>query len=464
MYIKNKKLSEIFRGKSIAVIGAGVSHKTLIKQFAGYGYDVTLHDRRTAAELGETADELLQLGVKFALGEDYLDNLTEDIIFRTPGMRYHTPQLTAARGNGQVVTSELEVFFDIAPCPIFAVTGSDGKTTTTTLISKFLEGAGYNVHLGGNIGRALLPLVDSIDPQKDVAVVELSSFQLISMRQSPHVAVLLNVTPNHLDMHADMAEYINAKRNIYLHQNAFSRTVLGLDNEISASFQKEVRGELLGFSMHTPPHRGVYLNADDIICIKNGSVETPLLDSRKIILPGRHNISNYIAAITATLGYVSAETIEKIATTFTGVEHRLEFVRKVCGARWFNDSIASSPTRAMAALDSFPQKIILLAGGYDKKIPFDTLAPKILEKVKTLVLCGATAAAIEKAVKDCLGAEKSDLTIIHAKNMEDAVNITKSLTEEGDIVSLSPACASFDFYKNFEERGKHFKALVNAIE
>lgn len=463
MYIKNQKLSEIFKGKSIGVIGAGVSHKTLIKQLAGYGYNVTLHDRRSKDELGETAAELLSAGAKLALGSSYLDNLTEQVIFRTPGMRYHTPQLTAARQNGQIVTSELEVFFDIAPCPIFAVTGSDGKTTTTTLIAKFLEASGYNVHLGGNIGRALLPIVDSINPKTDVAVVELSSFQLISMRQSPQVAVLLNVTPNHLDMHADMAEYIDAKRNIYLHQNAFSRTVLGLDNEISASFQNEVRGELLGFSMHTALHRGVYLNEDDIICIKNGAKEQKVLDSRKIILPGRHNISNYIAAITATLGYVAPEIIENIATTFTGVEHRLEFVREVCGARWFNDSIASSPTRAMAALESFPQKIILLAGGYDKKIPFDTLAPKILEKVKVLVLCGATAPAIEKAVRSCPGFEQSSLTIIHAKNMEDAVNITKTLTEKGDIVSLSPACASFDFYKNFEERGRHFKDLVNAI-
>ncbi len=462
MKSKAARFYEEIQNRRVCFIGAGVSHRKLIEQFAARDISVTMRDRHTRQELGETADQLEKLGVKLVLGEHYLDNLEEDIIFRTPGMKFHLPQLEEARAKGKVVTSEMEVFFDLCPCPIYGVTGSDGKTTTTTIISKLLEAEGYRVHLGGNIGRALLPEVEEIQPE-DLAVVELSSFQLISMRQSPQVAVVTNLAPNHLDMHKDMEEYIDAKKNLVLHQNAFSRTVLGADNEIAASFASIARGDLLFFSRRNPQARGAYMTPEGEICFADEQGVTRIMHKDDIKIPGLHNVENYLAAIAAVWGKVSPATIKEVAQTFGGVEHRIELVRTRNQVRWYNDSIATSPTRAIAGLDSFPQKIILIAGGYDKKIPFLPLAPKIIEKVKVLILMGATAEKIEDTVTSFAGYDPSALTILHASSMEEAVALADQAAQPGDIVSLSPASASFDLYPNFEARGRHFKELVAAL-
>ena len=429
--------------------------------FADKGAIVTARDRRSAEALGETAVLLSNLGVNLVLGDAYLSDLTEDIIFRTPGMKYGLPELTAARARGAVVTSEMEVFFDLCPCKIYAVTGSDGKTTTTSIIAELLRAAGKTVHLGGNIGRPLLPDIETIAPD-DVAVVELSSFQLISMRKSPDVAVVTNLSPNHLDVHGSMEEYIDAKKNILAHQGAFSRTVLNADNAITRGFADSVRGERMFFSRLEPCAYGVFLRADGwIVHAPSG---TEILRAEEIKIPGLHNIENYLAAIAAVWGTVSPEIIRSVARTFGGVPHRAELVRVLDGVSYYNDSIGTSPTRTIrGTLSLYPEKIILIAGGYDKKIPFDPLGPAVVEHVKLLILMGATAPKIEAAVKAAAGYRDGNPAILHAASMEEAVSLAHQHAQPGDVVSLSPACASFDLYPNFEARGNHFKQLVQAL-
>ena len=365
-----KSFLEKIKGKKIALVGVGVSHRRLAGMLAEKGAKVTVLDRREKEALGNTYTELCGKGVSFCLGEHYLDYLTDfDCILRTPGMKFHLPELEEARRKGVAVTSEMELFFDLCPAPILAVTGSDGKTTTTSVIAEMLRAEGKAVHLGGNIGRALLPEIEEIGPE-DFAVVELSSFQLISMRKSPRVAVVTNVAPNHLDMHKDMQEYISAKKNIFLHQNAFSRTVLNLDNDITAAFSEEVRGQAVFFSRKQVPENGAFLNGQGMICYNENGNTTEIMPQEIIRIPGTHNVENYLAAISAVWGYVSPTTIVKVAEEFGGVEHRIEFVRELDGVKYYNDSIATSPTRTIAGLRSFKQKIIIIAGGYDKHIPF----------------------------------------------------------------------------------------------
>ena len=450
------------KGKKIAFCGIGKSNLPLIYKFIEKGAEVYACDRRDRSQLAPgQAEELESAGAKLILGDGYLNNLNVDIIFRTPGMNYFLPELTEARKKGIVVTSEMEVFFDLCPCKIFAVTGSDGKTTTTTLIATMLKEQGYTVHLGGNIGTPLLPIIEEIS-ENDIAVAELSSFQLISMRKSPDVSVVTNVAPNHLDVHKTMDEYIDAKKNIFMHQNAFTRTVLNADNEITASFVDEVRGTLSYFSYNSPVSRGAYLDGDDIcVADKNGVVK--IMNKHEIRIPGEHNVENYLAAISAVWGYVDVETIVKVAREFGGVEHRIEFVREKDGVKYYNDSIATSPTRTIAGLKAFNQKLIVLAGGYDKHIPFEPLAPYAVEKIKVLILTGPTADAIEKAIRSDKNFDNCGMKILRSESLEQSVKIAHEIAKEGDIVSLSPACASFDAYPNFEERGNHYKKLVNEL-
>ena len=456
-----KQFFEQMKGKRIAFCGAGISNTPLILSFLEKGARVYVCDRRTREQLGELADKLENAGAELRLGENYLEKLEVEIIFRTPGMSFHLPELEAARKKGIAVTSEMEVFFDLCPATIFAVTGSDGKTTTTTLIAKMLEAEGKTVHVGGNIGRPLLPEIENIKPQ-DFVVVELSSFQLISMRKSPDVAVVTNVAPNHLDVHKDMDEYVEAKKNVLLHQNAFSRTVLNRDNEITEGFRAFVRGQSLGFSMDRQLRNGAWVDDEGVLHMAYRGMDVPILHRDDIAIIGDHNVANYLAAITAVWGYVGVESIRKVAREFMGVEHRIEFVRELDGVKYYNDSIASSPSRTIAGLKAFKQKIILIAGGYDKHIPFEPLAPHVVEKVKTLYLCGHTAEKIEQAIRSYAGFDSSP-EIIRVKDIAEAVQLAHEKAVSGDIVALSPACASFDAFPNFAARGNHFKEVVNKL-
>lgn len=456
-----KQFFEKLNGKKIAVCGIGISNTPLIKSFLEKGARVIACDRRSAEQIGPLADELEKEGAELKLGDDYLSDLEVDIIFRTPGMSFNLPELVSARKRGIAVTSEMEVFFDLCPATIFAVTGSDGKTTTTTLIAKMLEAEGKKVFVGGNIGKPLLPEIENITAD-DFVVAELSSFQLISMRKSPDVAVVTNVAPNHLDIHKDMDEYVEAKKNILLHQNAFSRTVLNRDNEITDSFRSFVRGQSLGFSMKRRLNNGAWLDGKGILHMAYRGIDVPVLDRKDIAVIGDHNVSNYLAAITAVWGYVGVDTINNVAKEFGGVAHRIELVRELNGIKFFNDSIASSPTRTIAGLKAFDKKVFLIAGGYDKHIPFDPLMPYLVEKVKTLYLCGDTAQKIEDCLKNYEGYNGSP-EIVRTKDIKEATIMAYKAAKSGDIITLSPACASFDAFPNFAARGNYFKEVVNSL-
>ena len=453
---------ESFKDKRVAFCGLGRSNLPLINMYSKYGAHVIACDKRSEEALGEVATELKAQGVELSLGESYLDNLDADVLFRTPGMNYNMKELVALREKGVKITSEMETFFELCPCRIIAVTGSDGKTTTTSIIAELLKAEGKTVHLGGNIGRPLLPDIFEIK-EDDFAVVELSSFQLISMKKSPDVAVVTNITPNHLDVHKDMNEYIEAKKNILSFQNSESVCVLNADNDITLSFSADVKGELRYFNTVKDGENGVFVKDNTIYFKKNGE-DTKVLSVADILIPGSHNVENYMAAIAAVFDFVSTDTIVKVAKSFGGVAHRAELVRTLDGVRYYNDSIASSPTRTIrGTLSLFEQKIILICGGYDKNIPYEPLGPVINDKVKILILLGATAPKILKAVEESANFNPDELKILTASTMEEAVNLSREYAVRGDIVSLSPASASFDMYKDFEARGNHFKEIVKAL-
>ena len=447
------------KNKSVAVIGIGVSNVPLIRLLCNAGIHVTACDKKDRIALGTVADELEAMGCHFRLGEGYLQGLREDVIFRTPGL--HPRFLEEAKERGSVITSEMEVFFDVCPCPIIAVTGSDGKTTTTTMIAGLLRASGKTVHLGGNIGHPLLADAETIR-EDDYAVVELSSFQLMTMKKSPSRAVITNISPNHLDVHTDMDEYVQAKNMICAYQQSGDILVTNLDNEITTELSRKSNASIRYFvrQKNEIPAVGCYLK-DDAIWYRDNSGERSVLPLRDILLPGVHNIENYMAAICTVQDLVEDEIIRSYARTFGGVEHRIELIRNRRGVRWYNDSIASSPSRTIAGLNSFSEKVILIAGGKDKGISYDALGPVVNEHVKYLILCGATAGVIREAV------EKADnyhgLEIVDVEDYTQAVSLADSRAMEGDVVILSPASTSFDRFKNFEERGRVFKDIVNAL-
>lgn len=462
---KIESFFENIKGKKIAFVGIGVTNAPTAKLFADFGAKVYACDRKDKEYIGnEICKELESSGVEFCLGSTYLDAIPEmDIVFRTPGIMPSEQWIIDAKKRGQVVTSEMEVFFELCPCKIIAVTGSDGKTTTTTLISEMLKKEGKNVYLGGNIGRALLPEIKNIK-SNDFAVAELSSFQLITMHSSPDIAVVTNLAPNHLDHHKDMQEYVGSKRNILLHQNAFSKSVLNANNDYTVKMLSDVNGIPYQFSYGKEIEHGAFYKNGKIYFNDYDKKTVEVLDRNDIKLPGDHNVENYLAAITAVWGLVSVESIREVAKSFGGVEHRIEFVRERHGVKWYNDSIATSPTRVISGLKSFDRKIIIICGGSDKGISFKPMVPYILSNVKLLILMGeVTAPKIYEAVVTDEEYKNSSLEIKFASSMEEAVKIADENSSDGDIVSLSPACASFDLYKNFEYRGRHYKNIVNSL-
>lgn len=441
-------------GKRVAICGIGTNNTPVVHQFLKAGASVLACDRRSEAELGETAADLRKAGAELCLGEDYLSHLDVDLILRTPGMKPYLPEFVAARDRGITVTSEMELFFDLCEAPIYAVTGSDGKTTTTTIVAGLLDAAGIKTFVGGNIGRALLPYVHEIGPN-DAAVVELSSFQLTGMTQSPHVAVVTNVAPNHLDWHTDMQEYIDAKLNLVSHQTSTDRAILNRDNAITNEYSASCPAPVWQFSRLHRVEKGCWLNENNDIVFSENSIDTVVMNASDIKIPGVHNVENYMAAIAAVWGKVLPDQIRLFARAFGGVAHRCELVRERHGVRWYNDSIGSSPSRTIAGLKAFTQKVILIAGGYDKHIPYDPLGPVAADTVKAAILMGATASAIESVIR-----AHSDMPIYRVGGMEEAVATADAISGEGDIVFMSPASASFDMYKNFEIRGNHFRDLV----
>ena len=439
--------------KKIAVLGLGVSNRPLVRLLLEFGCNVVGCDRTPREKLDAEVLELEKLGCILHVGDDYLEHVEADLLFRTPGMHPGNPAIEALRSRGAQVTSEMEVFFEVCPCTILAVTGSDGKTTTTTLVSEMLKAAGKTVWLGGNIGTPLLPLVRQMG-ETDYAVVELSSFQLMDMTRSPSRAVVTNLAPNHLDVHKDMEEYVEAKKNIYRYQDETGLLILNADNAITAGLRGN--GETRFFARQG---RG-YVELRDGVIFRGEEAVLPVSD---ILIPGVHNVENYMAAIAMVEGLVPDAVIRQVAKTFGGVEHRIELVRIKDGVKFYNDSIASSPSRTIAGLRSFSDKVILIAGGYDKHIPYDVLGPEICAHVKKLFLGGATGPLIRQAVENCTEFDPDALEIVDCGSFEPAVRAAAAAAKEGDIVLMSPASAAFDQFKNFMVRGEFYKKLVKEL-
>ena len=439
-----------FKDKRIAVLGLGVSNRPLVRLLLEAGCSVTGCDRTPREKLDQEVLDLEALGCELRVGEGYLDGVEADLLFRTPGMHPGHPAIEALRSRGAQVTSEMEVFFEVCPCNTVAVTGSDGKTTTTTLVSEMLKASGKKVWLGGNIGTPLLPLVRQMEPE-DFAVVELSSFQLMDMVRSPRRALITNLSPNHLDVHKDMEEYVEAKKNIYRFQSGSDLLIVNADNEITAPLVGP--GETRTFSRQGHGH----VEIRDGVIFRGEEAVLPVAD---ILLPGVHNVENYMAAIALVEGLATDDAIRTVAKNFGGVEHRIELVRVKDGVRFYNDSIASSPSRTIAGLRSFPEKVILIAGGYDKNIPYDVLGPEVCQHVKKLFLCGATGPKIRAAVEAVPGELPE---ILECADLEAATRAAAAAAESGDVVIMSPASASFDAFKNFMIRGEFFKRIVKEL-
>ncbi|WP_297714492.1 UDP-N-acetylmuramoyl-L-alanine--D-glutamate ligase [Clostridium sp.] len=452
------EFKKFINGKNVAVVGIGVSNIPLINFLVKLGANVTGFDMKSEEALGEIAVEFKKKGVKLELGEKYLEKLTGyEVIFKTPSMRIDCEALVRAKKEGAYITSEMEEFVRYCKGKIYAITGSDGKTTTTTIISKLLEAQGYKTWVGGNIGTPLFSNIEEIE-ENHMVVLELSSFQLMTMNLPVDVAVVTNLAPNHLDMHKDMQEYIDAKKNIFLYQSNDSVLVLNRENDITYGFESEAKAEIREFSSKRVLKNGAYFNEG--ILYLDGNVVCKKDD---IVIKGMHNVENYLAAFTATKDNVEIETMKRVAESFAGVEHRCELVREIDGVKYYNDSIASSPTRTLAGLFAFERKVILIAGGYDKHIPFEPLAEKGYPFIKELILLGNTKESIKEAFDKLRLNKNINVPIIMVDSLEEAVNKAKEIAQDGDVVTLSPACASFDMFPNFVVRGNRFKEIVNSL-
>ena len=453
-----EEFKEFIKGKNVAVVGIGVSNIPLIRFLVKLGAKVTAFDMKSRNELGDIANEFDSLSVALELGEGYLDRLTGfEVVFKTPSMRIDCDALVRVKKEGAYITSEMEEFVRYCSGKVFGVTGSDGKTTTTTIISKLLKEAGYKTWVGGNIGTPLFANIEEIK-EEDKVVLELSSFQLMTMNLPIDVAVVTNLAPNHLDMHKDMQEYIDSKKNIFLYQDEDERLILNRENDITHGFVSEARGEVKEFSSKREISDGAYFK-DNALYLEGKEV----CKKNDILIKGIHNVENYLAAFLATKDDVSIEVMKRVAETFGGVEHRCELVREVNGVKYYNDSIASSPTRTLAGLFAFERKVILIAGGYDKQIPFEPLAFEGYPYIKELILLGATKDLIKASFYKLKEEKGIEVNTIIVESLEEAVLKAKEVAVPGDIVTLSPACASFDMFPNFAIRGDKFKELVNSL-
>ena len=453
-----KEFKSFINGKNVAVVGIGVSNIPLINFLVKLGAEVTAFDMKEENELGKIASEFKSKGVKLELGKGYLEKLTGfEVVFKTPSMRIDCEALVRAKNEGAYITSEMEEFVRYCKGKIYAITGSDGKTTTTTIISKLLEAQGYKTWVGGNIGTPLFSNIEEIE-ENHMVVLELSSFQLMTMNLPVDVAIVTNLAPNHLDMHKDMQEYIDSKKNIFLYQDSNNVLVLNRENDITYGFEKEAKAKVREFSSMRVLENGAYFN-DGILYLEGNEV----CKKEDIVIKGMHNVENYLAAFIATKDDVKIETMKKVAESFSGVEHRCELVREIDGVKYYNDSIASSPTRTLAGLFAFERKVILIAGGYDKHIPFEPLAEEGYEFIKELILLGDTKYLIKEAFEKLKLEKNINIPIVMVESLEEAVSKAKEIASEGDIVTLSPACASFDMFPNFAVRGNKFKEIVNCL-
>ena len=464
--MENKKLvefEEYLKGKKVAIIGMGVSNIPLLDYFYNLNTKVTIFDKKEKEQINEEAIKKINT-YRFELitGENSLDKLQGfDIIFRSPSCMPNTPELVKEVERGAILTSEIEMVLKLAPCKVIGITGTEGKTTTTSIINAIINESGKKCFLGGNIGKPIFTQIKDMN-KDDIVILELSSFQLSDMDISPEISIVTNIYPDHLNIHSSYEEYREAKKNIFKYQDTKGRVVLNYDNEFTRDFAKEVVGNVIFFSSKEKLNDGyIYDDTDKTIKYCENGLRRHILKKDDIKLKGIHNYENICAALAATSSIVDIDTQIKAVKEFIGVAHRLEFVREIDGVKWYNDSIGTSPASTIAGLNAFDENIVLLAGGSDKGLDYTEVGEAISKKVRTLILTGPTSSKIEEASRKAKGGEM--LEICYAESMVEAVNIAKEKAIRGDIVLLSPASASFDLYKNFEERGNIYKHIVNSL-
>jgi UDP-N-acetylmuramoylalanine--D-glutamate ligase len=483
-------LKSSFRGRQVTLIGLGRrTHVALARFLVAEGAQVRVSERKTAEalalELGLVADLPLDLRLG---GHQEADVAGADVVFVTPDAPRSLPILEAARRNDIPISSEIELVFARCRAPIVGITGSAGKTTTTTLVGKMLQATGRSVRVGGNIGVPLVEEIDRVQPD-ELVVLELSSFQLEALQQSAHVGAILNVTPNHLDRHPTFEHYRDSKFNLVQYQRPGDVAVLGSDDPVAASLAERCRGQIRWFSGRSPVSIGAFRHGDELI-VRDQAGETAFARTNELLLPGAHNILNVLAAAAVARAVdASPEAIRSVTTTFPGVEHRLELVRDVAGVGYYNDSIATSPERAAAALRAFDRPVVLIAGGRSKHLPWDELTDLILDRARAVVTLGEMAEEIEAAIAaavarrgaaghrfEALAQASSNASatastssvagsvpVVRASSLADAVTRARELARPGDAVLLSPAGTSFDAFRDFEDRGQQFKAIVTEL-
>ncbi len=466
MEYKNKKLEEFNKNlfnKKVAIIGLGVSNIPLIDYMYDKKAKVTVFDDREEDKIPkEIINKIKEYKFETSFGKNNLSKLKGfDIIFRSPSCMPTKPELEEEAKRGAKVTTEIEMLMEMCPAKIIGVTGSDGKTTTTSLIYEILKKAGYNTYLGGNIGTPLFTKLEEMKPE-DIVVLELSSFQLMGMKISPHIGVITNITPNHLNIHKDYEEYIDAKKNIFKYQNENDIVILNYDNEITRNAAKEAMSKVVFFS-HKEKLENGFIVDEKIIKECEDDIRKHIIDTKDIILRGEHNFENVATALAATKTLVSQDIAVKAIKEFKPVEHRLEFVRELDRVKWYNDSVSSSPTRTIAGLSSFDEEIILIAGGYDKNLDYTPIAKPIVEKVKKLILIGQTSNKIYECVKSEAEKQNVKIDIYMCSSLKETVTLAKRIAKPSQVVLFSPASASFDMFKNFADRGEQFKKLVNEL-
>ncbi len=462
--LKLKAFENNIKGKRVAVIGLGVSNIPLIDYLYELDARVSVFDERDEEKINiDIIEKIKRYSFDLYTGKNALHFLRGfNIIFRSPSCLPTTLQLKSEQKRGAIITSEIEMLINVCPCKVIGVTGSDGKTTTTTLIYEILKAGGYTCHLGGNIGIPLFTKAKEFN-ENDIVVLELSSFQLMGMEISPDISVITNISPNHLDKHSSYEEYIDAKKTIFEYQDKDCKLVLNYDNEITRELAKEAPAKVEFFSRKEKLEDGVIYDKGTIKECEEG-VRKHILDVENVHLKGAHNYENICAAIAATSDLVDCQTQAKAICEFKGVEHRLEFVRELDGVKWYNDSIGTSPTRTIAGLNSFKEKIVLIAGGYDKNLDYTPIAKPILNKVSKLVLFGATATKIYNAVTNEIVNTDIVFPVYLCKSLNQCVERARKIAKKGEVVLFSPASASFDMFKNFEERGEKFKEYVNELD
>ena len=467
MFVNDKlnSFNNEIKGKKVAIIGLGVSNIPLIDYFNDLQCSISVFDNREQSQIDkELIAKLKKNNVNYYLGKNSLEKMVDfNYIFRSPSCRPDTPEILKEIENGAILTSEIEKVIELTPSKVIGVTGSDGKTTTTSIIYEIMKKSGHKCYLGGNIGIPLFTQIRDMRPD-DYIILELSSFQLMNMNISPDIAVVTNISPNHLNVHKDYQEYIDSKKNIFLHQNENGRLVINYDNSITKEFKNEANGKVIYFSHKELLDDGIIFDESDRVIKKcDDGIRKHLIKQKDMKLKGEHNCENACAAIGATYDLVSEDEMIKTIEDFSSVEHRLEFVREIDGIKWFNDSIGTSPTRTIAGLNSFDEKIVLIAGGYDKNLEYEPIAKPIIDNVSKLILMGATASKIQEAVERELKIQNKTLPIYKCSTLEEVVKKAKSVAREGEVVLFSPASASFDLFRNFEERGNKFKEIVNKI-